>query len=404
MAHILLGVTGSIAAYKAPLIVRALHKRGHEVTVILTRAAQEFVSPLVLEVLTRRPVLADLWSTRGTGSSPGEWTQHIALAKNSDALVIAPATAHVIGKLAHGLCDDLLSAVFLATRKPVLIAPAMETDMYRHSLLQANLRRLVKLPWVSIIPPGKGFLASGMYGTGRLASLRRLILSVERAISPRLLAGKKVLITLGATRERWDAVRFLSNYSTGRMGLALAEAAYTLGADEIHILAAHTDVPLPKGIFHVTSTPSAQEMLAAFQSIYQRYDWLIFAAAVSDYTFPETSPHKHKKSDQPLSLSLVPAPDILSWAGNHHLPHQLIIGFALEGVGEGHLAADKLHRKRAHWLAFNEISPQTGMGTETNAITLLSRWGHHHTIPLAHKSEVAREMLTFIARESGTHF
>ncbi|MEN3040639.1 MAG: bifunctional phosphopantothenoylcysteine decarboxylase/phosphopantothenate--cysteine ligase CoaBC [Bacteroidia bacterium] len=402
MAQILLGVTGSIAAYKAPLIVRAFHKRGHEVTAILTQAAQQFVSPLVLEILTRRPVLMNLWGTTEIGSQPGEWTQHIALAQKSDALLIAPATAHTIAKLAQGLCDDLLSAIFLATRKPVIIAPAMEGNMYRHPFVQANIRLLRKLPWVSIVPPSRGFLASGAHDTGRLASLKRLILSVERAISPPLLKGKKILITLGATRERWDAVRFLSNFSTGRMGLALAEAAYILGADEVHLLAAYTEVALPKGLFKITSTPSAQEMLLAFQSIYHEYDWLIFAAAVSDYTFAEVLPHKHKKSDQAFSLPLVPAPDILAWAGRHRLSHQMLIGFALEGVGEQHLALEKLHRKGADWLVFNEISPQTGMATETNSVILLSQWGHHHTIPLAPKSEIAKEMLTFIARESAT--
>lgn len=401
MPHILLGVTGSIAAYKAPYIVRALQKAGHTVTVILTRAAREFVSPLTLETLARGGVLADLWSTEGSGTAPGEWTQHIALAQKADILLIAPATAHTIAKLANGSCDDLLSAIFLATRKPVLIAPAMEGNMYRHPITQKNLTTLQKLPWVSIIPPGRGFLASGAHDTGRLASIRRILLAVERALSPPLLQGKKVLITLGATRERWDAVRFLSNYSTGRMGLALAEAAYTLGAVEVHLLAAHTEVSLPKGVFRITSTPTAAAMHVAFQQVYSNYDWLIFAAAVSDYTFPESLPHKVKKSQEGLTLSLVPAPDILSWASRHRLPHQVLIGFALEGMGEEKAAQDKLLRKGADWLAFNEITPHTGMGTPTNAITLLSRWGHRKELALAPKPQIAREMLIFIAHEMG---
>lgn len=399
MAHILLGVTGSIAAYKAPLLVRALQKAGHTVTVLLTRAAQEFVSPLTLEVLARGGVFTELWGTEGSGSHPGQWTQHIALAKQADLLLIAPATAHTIAKLAHGLCDDLLTAVFLATRKPVLIAPAMEGNMYRHPTVRANLRALRQLPWVSLIAPGRGFLASGAQDVGRLASLRRILLTVERALSPPLLRGKKVLITLGATRERWDAVRFLSNYSTGQMGLALAEAAFTLGAEEVRLLAAHTEVSLPRGPFRITPTPTAAAMLEAFQTHYRAYDWLIFAAAVSDYTFPETRPDKVKKDTAPLTLTLVQAPDILTWAGKHRLAHQVLIGFALENSDAIETAQEKLIRKGADWLALNKISAQTGMATPTNALTLLSRWGHMHIIPLAPKPQVAREMLIFIAHE-----
>lgn len=399
MAHILLGVTGSIAAYKSPLIIRSLHKAGHEVTVLLTRAAKQFVAPLTLEVLSRRKVLEDLWSNEKAGTAPGEWTQHIALAKQIDALLIAPASAHTIARLANGMADDLLSAIFLATRKPVLVAPAMEGDMYRHPATQANLRRLAHLPWVRIIPPGRGFLASGAVDTGRLASLYRIRMAVERAVSVPLLRNKKVLITLGATREHWDAVRFLSNGSTGRMGLALAEAAYILGAKAVHLLAAHTEIPLPKKLFSITYTPSAYAMLEAFQQVYAQYDWLIFAAAVSDYTFSERLSHKHKKSREGLTLSLTPAPDILEWAGAHRLPHQVLIGFALEEEGGEALAAEKLHRKGADWLAFNPISPQTGMATSTNALILLSRWGHRHHLPLAPKPHIAREMLIFIAHE-----
>lgn len=397
MGHILLGVTGSIAAYKAPQLVRLLQKSGHTVTAVLTQAAREFVAPLTLETLTRNPVLGDLWSREAVGSQPGEWTQHIALAHQADALLIAPATAHTLAKLAHGLCDDLLSAIFLATRKPVLIAPAMEEGMHAHPITQANLRRLRQLPHVAIIPPGRGFLASGQIGKGRLASAARILLAVERALSPPLLRGKRILITAGATREPWDAVRFLSNGSTGKMALALAEAAYALGAAEIHLLAAYTEVRLPRGPFRITHTPTAADMLAAFQAHYARYDWLIFAAAVSDYTFAEKHPAKHKKTGQPLQLSLIPAPDILAWAGAYRLPHQTLIGFALEEPDNLSEAQNKLARKNADWLAFNPITPHTGMQASTNTLTLLSRWGHHHTLPLAPKSEIARTMLIFIA-------
>jgi len=401
VAEVLLVVTGSIAAYKAPQIVRALQKRGHAVTALLTRAAESFVAPLTLEVLTRRPVLRDLWSTAEAGSAPGEWTQHIALAQRVDAILFAPATAHTIARLAQGLCDDLSSAVFLATRKPVLIAPAMEGQMYRHPFVQANLRRLATLPHVQIIPPGKGFLASGAHDIGRLAALSRLVAAVERAVSPPLLAGKKILLTAGATREYWDPVRFLSNGSTGRMALALAEAAYALGAAEVHVLAAHTEVRFPRGLFRLTSTPTAEALLQAFQAVYERYDWLIFAAAVSDFTFAQRQPKKHKKTGENLTLSLVPAPDILAWAAAHRRPGQLLVGFALEEEGAESTAREKLLRKGADWLAYNPITPQTGMASPTNAITLLSRWGHRYELPLAPKPVIARQLLTYLAQSTG---
>lgn len=402
MAEVLLVVTGSIAAYKAPQVIRALQKRGYAVTALLTRAAESFVAPLTLEVLTRRAVLRDLWSTTEVGSTPGEWTQHMALAQRVEAILFAPATAHTIARLAQGLCDDLSSAVFLATRKPVLIAPAMEGHMYRHPFVQAHLRRLARLPHVRIIPPGKGFLASGAHDTGRLASLPRLVAAVERAVSAPLLAGKKILLTAGATREYWDPVRFLSNGSTGQMALALAEAAYALGAAEVHVLAAHTEVRFPRGLFRLTPTPTAEAMLQAFQAVYERYDWLLFAAAVSDFTFAERQPRKHKKTGDNLTLSLVPAPDILAWAAAHRRPGQLLVGFALEEEGAENLAREKLLRKGADWLAYNPISPQTGMAAPTNAILLLSRWGHRYELPLAPKTVIARQLLIHLAQTHPT--
>ncbi|MCS6790168.1 MAG: bifunctional phosphopantothenoylcysteine decarboxylase/phosphopantothenate--cysteine ligase CoaBC [Bacteroidia bacterium] len=402
MAHILLGITGSIAAYKAPLLIRKLQKAGHEVTAILTRAAKKFVTPLTLETLTRRPPLGNLWGREATAEAPGLWTQHIALARQADLLLIAPATAHLIARLAQGMCDDLLSAIFLSIRKPVLIAPAMEGNMYRHPTVQQNLRRLRRLPHVRIIPPGKGFLASGEQDVGRLASLQRIYLAVERALHPPLLHGKRILITAGATREPWDRVRFLSNGSTGKMALALAEAAYILGAQEIHLLAAHTEVALPKNLFHITPVSHAQSLLAAYQRLYERYDWVLFAAAVSDYTFAQTLDYKVRKKPEGLTLSLVPAPDILAWAGAHKKPHQLLIGFALDNPGEEANAYEKLLRKGADWMAINFISPQTGMGTDTNIIVLRSRHGHRHEIPLATKNTVALKLLEFIAHAMGS--
>jgi len=395
VGRILLGVTGSIAAYKAPLIVRALQKNGHEVQVILTKGGANFVSAQALESLSRHPVLGDLWESFSGGETA--WTQHIDLAQKADVFLIAPATAHTIAKLAQGLCDDLLSAVFLATRRPVLLAPAMETNMYRHPVVQANLRRLLRLSHVRLIPPGKGYLASGAVGEGRLAAISRVVLEVERALTPPLLSGKRVLITLGATREYWDAVRFVSNASTGRMGIALARAAYLLGSKEVHLLVAHTDIPVPKKPFRITHTPTAEAMAAAFMQIYQAYDWLILAAAVSDYTFAEPLSTKHKKSSEQLTLTLCSTTDILAWAGAHKHPHQVLIGFALESDPDPALAREKLLRKNADWIAHNVISAHTGMASPTNALTLLSRFGHAHSLPLAPKETIALEMLKFIA-------
>ncbi len=377
--------------------MRALQKAGHAVQVMLTRGAEAFVSAYTLEVLSQAPVLADLWARGNLGSAETAWTQHIRLAKEADVLLIAPATAHTIGKLAGGLCDDLLSAVFLAREGPILIAPAMETHMYRHPLVQANLRRLARLPHVKVISPGRGYLASGARGEGRLASIARLVYAVERALHPPLLAGKRILITAGATREPWDPVRFLSNRSTGQMALALARAAYLLGARTVHLLAAHLEVPIPSRLFRQTHVQTAQDMYEAFQRLYVDYDWLILAAAVSDYTFADSLPYKYKKSQGAPTLQLIPTPDILAWAGKHKKPHQVLIGFALESAETFEPAREKLLRKQADWIAYNPISPQTGMGTPTNAITLLSRWGHAHSLPFAPKSALALEMLKFIA-------
>ncbi|MEN2992700.1 MAG: bifunctional phosphopantothenoylcysteine decarboxylase/phosphopantothenate--cysteine ligase CoaBC [Bacteroidia bacterium] len=396
MAHLLLGVTGSIAAYKAPFLVRRLQKAGHTVRVVLTRGAEAFVSPLVLETLTQGGIYKDLWTASAIGEEAGTWTQHTALAQWADAILIAPATAHTLAKLAQGYCDDLLSALALTARKPLLIAPAMEGHMYRHPFVQANLRRLGRLPWVTIIPPGRGFLASGKSDIGRLAAPARIQAAVARALAPPLLRGKKILLTAGATREPWDAVRFLSNGSTGQMALALAQAAYALHAKEVHVLAGHLEVPFPPNLFRLTRAYTAQAMLEAFQKLYTGYDWLIFAAAVSDYAFAEKLPTKHKKTDT-LTLTLKATPDILGWAGAHRRPGQLLIGFALEPPGEEQTALEKLHRKNADWIAYNPISDQTGMGSPTNALTLLSRWNHRHSLPLAPKPTLAYEMLKFIA-------
>ncbi|MGQ9864277.1 MAG: bifunctional phosphopantothenoylcysteine decarboxylase/phosphopantothenate--cysteine ligase CoaBC [Bacteroidia bacterium] len=388
MTKILLGVGGSIAAYKALFLVRTLQKQGYDVQAILTDGAQKFVTPLSFEALTHHPVAQSLWETNEQG-----WARHLQAAQEAHAILIAPATADLIARLAMGRADDLLTATVLSARCPILVAPAMEGNMYRHPALQKNLHQLRKWGY-TVIPPGRGYLASGKEDEGRLASLSRILLALQRALHPPLLAGKKVLITLGATREYLDPVRYLSNGSTGKMGKALAEAFYAYGAT-VHLVAGHTEVPLTP--FKKTFTPTAQKMFETVQQIYTDYDILVFAAAVSDFT---TTPavQKIKKSDPP-SLQLSLTPDILAYVAQNKLSHQKIIGFALETQDLLTQAHQKRIQKGVDWLVANRLSPKEGIGSDTNQVWLLSADQSLH-FPLQPKKKLAYALVDLWARTS----
>lgn len=387
MNKILLGVGGSIAAYKALFLVRALQKEGHEVQVILTAGAQKFITPLSFEALTHHPVAQSLWEIDNQG-----WARHLQAAQEAHAIVIAPATADLIARLATGRSDDLLTATVLAARCPILIAPAMEGHMYRHPALQKNLRQLRKWGY-TIIPPARGYLASGKEDKGRLASWSRIFLALQRALHPPLLAGKKVLITLGATREYLDPIRYLSNGSTGKMGKALAEAFYAYGAN-VHLVAGYTEVSLKP--FKKTFTPTAQSMFETVQQTYTDYDILVFAAAVSDFT-ATPAPEKIKKSNVPPTLQLRFTPDILGYVAQNKLFHQKIIGFALETQELLTHAHEKMRQKRVDWLVANRLSLKEGIGSDTNQVWLLSADQTLH-FPLQPKKKLAYALVDLWAR------
>jgi phosphopantothenoylcysteine decarboxylase / phosphopantothenate---cysteine ligase len=396
--RIVLGVCGSIAAYKAVLVLRLLQQAGAEIQVVMTQAAGQFVGTLTFQSLSRRPVLSNLWQ------DGEQWTQHVQTAEWADLILIAPATAHTMARLAHGLCDDMLSAIVLSARCPLAIAPAMDLQMYAHPATQANIERLRTFGY-QFIAPESGYLASGLEGQGRLASPENIVAQVAQMLqlpnpSPankRLLAGKRLLITAGPTVEPLDPVRYLSNYSTGKMGVALAQAAMEMGA-EVCLVAGPLQVPIPPNATRVP-VQTAQEMFEAVQQRYQDADLIICAAAVCDYRPSSIAPQKIKKTapNEPMSLQLEPTPDILSFIGHHKQPHQCVIGFALETERAMEHAQAKLNRKQADWIVLNSLADTgAGFGHDTNQVVLISAQGHILPIPLANKLEIARQLLTLV--------
>lgn len=371
---ILLGISGSIAAYKAPELVRLLQKNGAEVTVMMTQSAQKFVSVLVLEALTGKPVLKDLFEEG--------FKSHIHPIREADVLLIAPATANLVARLAYGLADDVVTAAALAAKIPVLIAPAMNTAMWKNPLVQENIQKLRKV--YEVIEPESGLLACGEEGDGRLADLEMIVDEVVRAVTPQDLRGRKVLITAGATREFLDPVRFMSNGSSGKMGLALAKEAYYRGA-EVTVIAAKVEVDFPAYV-NLIPVESAEQMLVAVEKEFgdkaknagknargvvqnsgtflAEPDIFIAAAAVADYKFAEKFSKKMKKNAESLSLKLVPTTDILERVlalreGRHAkiLDSFLVVGFALETASSEQnlikLAQQKLSRKKVDLLVVN---------------------------------------------------
>ncbi|MCS7211251.1 MAG: bifunctional phosphopantothenoylcysteine decarboxylase/phosphopantothenate--cysteine ligase CoaBC [Chloroherpetonaceae bacterium] len=391
--HILLGISGGIAAYKLPLLVRLLKKAGADVQVVLTQRAKEFVTPAVLETLSQRKVLCDIFPTH---DAKQDWTEHIRLGEWADMFVVAPATAHTLAKLAHGLSDDMLSVLFLALRpeRPRLIFPSMDGEMLSAPAVQRNLA-LLRQDGCIIIEPEYGELASGLIGKGRLPepeTLFKHITEVFATSASKWLAGKCIVVTAGATRERLDPVRFISNFSTGKMGFALAEAAAEWGAKTI-LITGKTPLPTPPNVERI-DVESAEEMLAAAHAYFERCDVFIAAAAVADYRPEHIAPQKLKKDSDRLVLTLVKNPDILLEFGQQKRAHQIAIGFALETSHALENARAKLEKKNLDWIALNCANdPNAGFEVDTNRLTLLSRTGEQHALPLMSKKEAARALL-----------
>lgn len=389
--RILLGVTGSIAAYKSALLVRLLVKAGAEVQVILTRAAHEFITPLTLATLSKRPVLTEFVANDGTGT----WNNHVDLGLWADAYLIAPATAHSLAKCAHGFCDDLLTAVYLSARCPVWLAPAMDVDMFLHPSTREALRKLESYG-NQIIAAEHGELASGLVGEGRLAEPETLVRVLDRHFSRRdVWVGKRVLLTAGPTQEALDPVRFLSNHSTGKMGYALADRLAAAGAT-VTLISGPVPLVPPAGV-EVVPIRSAQELYEASQARFAENEVIILAAAVADYTPVTVSDQKIKKSDAAFTLELTRTVDSAATLGMQKKPGQLLVGFALETQNERENALAKLRRKNLDLIVLNSLRDAgAGFGHDTNRITLLDRHERVREFPLKSKIEVAEDIIQAI--------
>jgi phosphopantothenoylcysteine decarboxylase/phosphopantothenate--cysteine ligase len=384
---VVLGVTGCIGAYKACEVLRELQKQGVDVHVVMTAAATRFVSPMTFEALSRHPVFHDQFSLGENGE-----IRHVSLADDAELLLVAPATANSLGKFAHGIADDALSTLYLATRAPVLVAPAMNVNMFDHPAVQQNLATL-RARGVGVIEPGDGYLACGWLGKGRLAEVDVIVsAALARLVARRDLERETVLVTAGPTLEDLDPVRFVSNRSTGTMGYRLAEAARDRGA-RVVLVSGPTALPAPAGVTF-ESVRSAVEMKAAVDRHAGQATVVIAAAAVSDYRPAEPSHSKLKKTDAALRLELVRTPDILKSLGDAKGGRRLLVGFAAETEDVLANARKKLEAKNLDLIVANDITALgAGFGGETNAVVLLRRDGQRRDVPLASKREVAERIL-----------
>ena len=387
---IVLGITGGIAAYKMPNVAHALAKRGADVHVLMTKNATEFIAPLVFETLTNRRCIVDTFDRNFQYD-----VAHVSLANAADLMLIAPATANVIAKLAHGLADDMLTTVTLAATCPKLVAPAMNTHMLENPITQDNIRTLAHYGF-TVIPSGSGLLACGDVGSGRLPDEDVLLDYVGRAwLGPKDLAGRKIVVTAGATREPLDPVRYLTNHSTGKMGYAVARACMLRGAD-VTLLTAPTalrPVPFVKTVPFTT----ASDLFAAVKENIEGADALVMAAAVADYRPAAVADNKIKKKDGDLSLPLARTDDILGWLGEHKPAGLFVCGFSMETENLLENSAAKLKKKNLDLIVANNLkTPGAGFGTDTNVVTMISPAGAEE-LPLMDKTEVGDRIADKIA-------
>ncbi len=388
--HIVLGVTGSIAAYKAAFLVRMLIKKGAEVQVVMTPAAKEFITPLTLSTLTRKPVVSEFFDRRD-----GSWNSHVDLGQWADAMLIAPCTAATLGKMASGVADNMLITTYFSMKAPVFIAPAMDLDMYSHPVTQRNIETLTSIGNI-FIEPASGELASQLIGKGRMQEPEVIVSALEDYFSKQSqLSKKKVLITAGPTYEAIDPVRFIGNYSTGKMGFALAEECAARGADVTLIAGPVNLKTVNPGINRIDVT-SAQQMYEAAMEHFPESDAAILCAAVADFTPAQTSDTKIKRKGE-ITLTLKPNPDIAASLGAIKRPDQRMVGFALETNDEFSNAQDKLERKNLDFIVLNSLRDEgAGFGYDTNKVTLIDRNGSDE-LPLQSKKDVAKAIITKLA-------
>lgn len=390
---ILLGISGSIAAYKMASLTRLLVKEGAEVKIVMTDSAKEFITPLTLATLSKNPVLSTF-----VKDETGTWNNHVDLGIWADVILIAPATAHTLAKCANGICNDLLSAVYLSAKCPVYFAPAMDLDMYQHPSTLANLQKLISFG-NHIIKSGYGELASGLVGEGRMAEPEELLEVLKKHFSKKpLLEHKKVLITAGPTQEAIDPVRFISNHSTGKMGYALADELAKAGA-EVTLVSGMVALKKPDSSIHLISVRSAQEMYEATQSYFASADIIILAAAVADYTPAVVADKKIKKKEETFSIDLVKTTDIAKTLGQQKKPNQLMVGFALETDNEVENALGKIKSKNLDLIVLNSLRNEgAGFGHDTNQISIIQKDGSIIDFDLKSKQDVAEDIVEAIIK------
>ena len=390
--NVVLGITGGIAAYRAAQIAREMTKRGAHVYCILTRNATNFITQQTMETLTGNPAVVDMFAR------PDKWeVEHIALAKRADVFLVAPASANFIGKVASGVADDMLTTTVMATRAPLLIAPAMNSNMYENPVTQRNMQTLKTLLRAQFIEPKVGLLACNDVGKGHIADDETILEAVERALTPGDLTGKKVLVTAGPTREALDPVRFLTNRSSGRMGYALAEAAARRGA-EVTLVSGPVALECPTGVRR-EFVESTQDLYCAMERLCREQDVIIQAAAPADYRPAHIAGQKIKKADgEALELKLVENPDVAAMVGSKKLPGQVLVAFAAETQNLSENAAKKLDKKNVDFIVGNDVTrPGAGFDVDTNIITIFDRSGATE-LPMMKKTEVADKILDYVLK------
>lgn len=385
--NILIGVCGSIASYKSATLVRLLIKAGASVKVVMTKDATNFITPLTLSTLSKNPVLSEYFT-----ASTGEWNNHVELGLWADLLIIAPASANTIAKIANGLCDNLLTAVYLSAKCPVYFVPAMDLDMWKHPSTQNNIQKLISYG-NSLIKPAYGELASGLTGEGRMAEPEEIVDYLNSEHSPAMpLRGRKALVTAGPTFEAIDPVRFIGNHSSGKMGFAIAEQLFNLGA-EVTLISGPSALQLKSTRIKRIDITSAQEMLNAIHNHFSDADITVMSAAVADYRPKEVAPEKIKKDSSEFNIELVKTTDILSELGRLKREGQILVGFALETNNEEENAVKKLKKKNLDFIVLNSLRDEgAGFKSDTNKITIIDKHLQKESFLLKNKDDVAKDI------------
>ncbi len=389
--NIILGITGSIAAYKAAIIVRLLKKNGANVKVLMTPLSKEFITPLTIATLAKEPILVDFYNPEN-----GDWNSHVNLSLWADAFLIAPATANTIAKMARGIADNLLLTTFLSARCPVFVAPAMDVDMYNNPATQDNIN-LLKKRNVSFIEPEDGELASGLSGKGRLAEPEIIVSELNNFFAKKQsLQNKKILITAGPTYEKIDSVRFIGNYSSGKMGYSIAKICADRGAD-VTLISGPVNISLEYDNVKIINVESAKEMYDFCVKLFPENDIAIMSAAVADFSVDNQQKEKIKRGNENLNLTLIPNKDIAAKLGEIKRNNQILLGFALESNDELNNAISKLEKKNLDFIVLNSLKDNNScFNTDTNKITIINKKHETTAFPLKDKKEVASDIIDYL--------